>query len=236
VTGEPTEGALKTLARKAEFDEREYQRTAVIPFESETKFMATLNREPEGGARIMMKGAPDRLLDRSTTQLNPTGSPEPLDRMFWEKQIKELSNQGLRVLAAATRDVDGGRSDLTPEDLESMVFIGLVGIVDPPRIEAIRICREAGIRVKMITGDHAGTAKSIGKEMRIGDGQHAVTGEEYILRKHKPQKGVIAMSESKVGKSRTQIKLEFGSASAHRYNFDQVAVLSCAHGDAERKA
>jgi magnesium-transporting ATPase (P-type) len=181
VTGEPTEGALKTLARKAQFDGTEYQRTAVIPFESESKFMATLNRVPEGGARIMMKGAPDWLLDRSTTQLNPTGSTEPLDRTFWEKQIEELSNQGLRVLAAATRDVDGGRSDLTPEDLESMVFIGLVGIVDPPRpeaIEAIRICREAGIRVKMITGDHAGTAKSIGKEMGIGDGQHAVTGEE----------------------------------------------------------
>ncbi|MDI6616980.1 MAG: HAD family hydrolase, partial [Syntrophaceae bacterium] len=90
--------------------------------------------------------------------------------------------QGLRVLAAAAREVDGGKSGLAIEDLgEDMVFIGIVGIIDPPRpeaIEAIKVCHQAGIRVKMITGDHAGTAKAIGREMGIGDGEHAVTGAE----------------------------------------------------------
>jgi magnesium-transporting ATPase (P-type) len=102
-----------------------------------------------------------------------------------EQQLEELSNQGLRVLAAAARAVDAGKGDLGVDDLESdMVFLGLVGIIDPPRpeaieaIEAIKACHQAGIRVKMITGDHAGTAKSIGHEMGIGDGEHAITGTE----------------------------------------------------------
>jgi magnesium-transporting ATPase (P-type) len=182
VTGEPTEGALRTLARKAGFDGKDYERAAEIPFESENKFMATLNRVPGGESRIFLKGAPDRLLDRCPQQRGEGDSVEPLDRSFWEQQIEELSNQGLRVLAAAAREVDDGKGDLTLEDLgQEMVFLGLVGIIDPPRpeaIEAIKICHKAGIRVKMITGDHAGTAKAIGKEMGIGDGNHAVTGDE----------------------------------------------------------
>ncbi|MBE0545533.1 MAG: cation-transporting P-type ATPase [Verrucomicrobia bacterium] len=182
VTGEPTEGALRTLARKAGFDGKTYKRVAEIPFESENKFMATLNQVPGGGTRIFFKGAPDRLLDRCPQQRTGADAPEPLDREYWEQQIEELSNQGLRVLAAAARDMDAGKSDLALGDLESdMVFLGLVAIIDPPRpeaIEAIKTCHQAGIGVKMITGDHAGTAKAIGKEMGIGDGTHAVTGAE----------------------------------------------------------
>jgi len=182
VTGEPTEGALRTLARKAHFEEKEYERIAAIPFESENKFMATLNRIPGGGTRILLKGAPDRLLDRCKSERTADQSTGSLNREFWEQQIEELGHQGLRVLAAATRDVDEHKSGLTIEDLEQdMVFIGLAGIIDPPRseaIEAIAACHQAGIRVKMITGDHAGTAKAIGKEMGIGDGDHAITGAE----------------------------------------------------------
>jgi magnesium-transporting ATPase (P-type) len=182
VTGEPTEGALRTLARKAGFDDQKYERLAVIPFESENKFMATLNRIPEHGVRILVKGAPDRLLDRSSNQRAADGSSEPLDRTFWEKQVETLSNNGLRILAAAVGKASDDKKDLAPDDLErDLLFLGIVGIVDPPRpeaIEAIRICRQAGIRVKMITGDHAGTASAIGKEMGIGDGHHSVTGIE----------------------------------------------------------
>jgi potassium/sodium efflux P-type ATPase len=182
VTGEPTEGALRTLARKAGFTDKDYERVAVIPFESDNKFMATLHCVPGGGTRILLKGAPDRLLDRCPVQGQGDDATEPLDRDFWGQQIEELSNQGLRVLAAAGRDVDTGKGDLGMNDLESdMVFLGLVGIIDPPRPEAIlaiRACQQAGIRVKMITGDHAGTAKSIGREMGIGDGEHALTGAE----------------------------------------------------------
>jgi magnesium-transporting ATPase (P-type) len=182
VNGEPTEGALVTLGRKARFDREAIERIAVIPFESENKYMATLNRIPDRGVRILLKGAPDRLLDRCAKQRGAEGDPEELDRKFWESEMHKLGETGLRVLAAATRDADEGMSELTPGDVEDgMVFVGLVGILDPPRpeaIEAIRICRDAGIRVKMITGDHADTACAIGREMGITDSDHAVTGEE----------------------------------------------------------
>jgi len=182
VTGEPTEGALRTLARKAGFDGKDYERVAVIPFESENKFMATLNRVPGGGARILLKGAPDRLLDRCPQQRGEGDAVEPIDRSFWDRQIEELGSEGLRVLAAAARDVDAAKGDLALDDLDQdLVFLGVVGIIDPPRpeaIAAIKICRQAGIRVKMITGDHAGTAKAISREMGIGDGKHALSGAE----------------------------------------------------------
>ncbi len=182
VTGEPTEGALLTLARKADFEDKDYERVAVVPFESENKFMATLHRGPGGSMRIFLKGAPDRLLERCLIQSQGGETSEPLDRAFWEQQIGELSSKGLRVLAAAVRGVEATKGDLGMDDLKSdMMFLGLVGIIDPPRpeaIEAIKACQQAGIRVKMITGDHAGTAQSIGSEMGIGDGGEALTGSK----------------------------------------------------------
>ena len=182
VIGEPTEGALRTLSRKAEFDQANYQRLAVVPFESENKFMATLDQVRGDGLRILLKGAPDRLLSRCAEQRAASGVAEPLDLAFWEKQIDALGGQGLRVLAAASREVKEERSNLTIEDLNrDMVFLGLVGIIDPPRpeaIEAIAACKQAGIRVKMITGDHAGTATAIGREMGITENPKAVTGAE----------------------------------------------------------
>ncbi|MFV9506243.1 MAG: cation-translocating P-type ATPase [Oscillochloridaceae bacterium umkhey_bin13] len=182
VLGEPTEGALQTLAHKAEVDPSAFERLAVIPFESDTKVMATLNRDPEGRVWMLVKGAPDRLLAHCQTERTAAGTSGPIEPAWWEQQIDDLSNQGLRVLAAAIREVDHRKRDLTPADLEQdLVFVGLVAIIDPPRpeaIEAIKTCRRAGIRVKMITGDHAGTAKAIGQEMGIGDGQTAVTGLE----------------------------------------------------------
>lgn len=183
VVGEPTEGALCTLARKASFDPKPYDRLAAVPFESDNKFMATLNRVPdEEERRIFLKGAPDRVLDRCSKQQDKSGEIKPLDRDYWDKWIDALGGQGLRVLAAATRTVEGDKQDLTLDDLEKdLVFIGLVGIVDPPRPEAIKAisqCRQAGIRVKMITGDHAGTACAIGREMGITEGNHSVTGAE----------------------------------------------------------
>jgi magnesium-transporting ATPase (P-type) len=182
VIGEPTEGALRTLGRKAEFDRANYQRLAVVPFESENKFMATLDRVPGNGLRILLKGAPDRLLTRCADQRSASGAAEPLDLAFWEKQIDALGGQGLRVLAAASREVKEQKNSLTIEDLDKdMVFLGLAGIIDPPRpeaIEAIAACKQAGIRVKMITGDHAGTATAIGREMGITENPKAVTGAE----------------------------------------------------------
>ena len=144
--------------------------------------MATLERLPGGGVRILFKGAPDRLLERCGQQRGADGTVQPLDRESWEQRMEELGGEGLRVLAAAFKDADEGKSGLDMEDVENdMVFLGLVGIIDPPRpeaIEAIKICRDAGIKVKMITGDHAGTASAIGREMGITGTGLAVTGEE----------------------------------------------------------
>lgn len=182
VTGEPTEGALRTFAAKAGFDPAAYERKAVIPFESENKFMATLNSTPDGKTVILVKGAPDRLLDRCGIQAADGGKKEPLDRRFWEAKIEELSGRGLRVLAAARKEADDGKNGLKHGDIEAdLTFIGLAGIIDPPRpeaVEAVALCRTAGIGVKMITGDHAGTASAIGREMGIGNGGRTATGDE----------------------------------------------------------
>ncbi|WP_199254019.1 cation-translocating P-type ATPase [Mycolicibacterium mengxianglii] len=178
MVGEPTEGALRTLAAKAGVDDSSYPRSAELPFSSANKFMATRNSGPDGALVLHVKGAPDRLLDRATTQRR-AGQPEPLDRAFWERRVEELSDQGLRVLAAARKpvhdnDFDG---DIAVQDVDDgLEFLGLVGIVDPPRpeaVEAIAKCHSAGIRVKMITGDHAGTARAIAREMGIADTSEA---------------------------------------------------------------
>lgn len=182
--GEPTEGALRTLALKADFESTAYKRLAVIPFESENKFMATLVKQAAGGRCVLIKGAPDRLLDRCMHQRGADGSPEQLDRAYWEKAIDELSADGQRVLAAASRAADAQAETLAINDLQGLTFLGLVGIIDPPRPEAVRaigICRQAGIRVKMITGDHAGTAAAIGAEMGIGSETGAISGHELEL-------------------------------------------------------
>ena len=184
VTGEPTEGALRTLALKVDFDGRNYHRHDSIPFESANKFMATLNSRHDGSRCILLKGAPDRLLDRCQQELSADGTAQPLQRGWWEAQIERLSGEGLRVLAAAVREVPGDKAKLQISDLdEGMIFLGLIGIIDPPRpeaIQAIRSCHRAGIRVKMITGDHAGTARAIGIEMGIGSAGNikVITGAE----------------------------------------------------------
>lgn len=199
LVGEPTEGALKVAAMKGGVTDAGTKRLAVMPFDSANKFMATLNEAGDGARVILVKGAPDRLLDRSLTQRGGDGS-EPVDRSFWEAAIDELSDQGLRVLAAArkpTRD-----DELSESDLVDLEFLGLWGIVDPPRpeaIEAIADCHAAGIRVKMITGDHAGTAVAISREMgllpaagSVGDAEvRVLTGAELEALSQEQLKAVV---------------------------------------------
>jgi magnesium-transporting ATPase (P-type) len=180
VNGSPTEGALQTLALKAGFDTALFEHRAVLPFESEHKLMATFDEGPDGRSVVLVKGAPDRLLARSTTELALDGA-RPVRREWWEREVEALGADGLRVLAAARRPSLEAGDELTLDDLVDLEFLGLVGIVDPPRpeaIEAIEACRKAGITVKMITGDHAGTAIAIANEMGIGAGEPAVTGAE----------------------------------------------------------
>ncbi|GAB3850330.1 HAD-IC family P-type ATPase [Nesterenkonia populi] len=180
ISGEPTEGALQAFAAKAGFDPAGVKRTATLPFSSDNKLMATA-AETDGGPRVLVKGAPDRLLDRAAAQMGPDGAV-PLDRAYWEAQVERLSAQGLRVLAAAERDGSAGDAELlTLDSLEELTFLGVVGIVDPPReaaITAIETCHDAGISVKMITGDHVGTASAIAAQMGIDGGAGAVSGHE----------------------------------------------------------
>jgi calcium-translocating P-type ATPase len=184
VEGMPTEGSIVVLARKAglmrDQEQKARPRVDVIPFASERKYMASLHRDSEGAKVLFVKGAPERVLDLCARQRTEQGGDEPLDRKAWVRCEEELADSGHRVLAIASRRMSG--SDALAEDrVNGLSLLGMVGIIDPPReeaVEAIRKCKAAGIRVKMITGDHVLTARSIGASMGIGDGRRAVAGKD----------------------------------------------------------
>jgi Ca2+-transporting ATPase len=192
--GDPTEGALVVLAGKGGFDaeatRREYPRVAELPFDTAYKLMATFHRmKNEAGhdvVRAFVKGAPDQLLDRSTHRLDPDLQPQSVDDDFRGRYLDEnqrLAAQGLRVLATARRDFEPDAFDPNGDLLELMhdfTVLTLVGIVDPPRPAAktsIALATEAGIQVRMITGDHAITAEAIARKLGI-EGR-AITGAEF---------------------------------------------------------
>ncbi|MGD2080507.1 MAG: HAD-IC family P-type ATPase, partial [Nitrospirota bacterium] len=183
--GDPTEGALLVMGMKAGIDpqheSREFPRMDVIPFESEHRFMATLHHDHAGHSFILLKGAPERIMEMCGWQ-RAEGQDEPIDLAYWRSRIESIGGQGQRVIALAFKAGEEGKHDLRFSDVEAgMTLLGICGMIDPPREEAIGAvaqCRSAGIRVKMITGDHAVTARAIGLQMRIGDGETAVTGEE----------------------------------------------------------
>ena len=186
--GDPTEGALLTLACKAGLDladeQAQVQRLDSIPFEAEHRFMATLHHDHYGEHVIHVKGAPERVLAMCATQRH-AGGLQPLRPAEWHEQIEALAADGQRVLAVAFRPAPNTQHELTFADVETgLTLLGLLGISDPPREEAIvavRKTREAGIRVKMITGDHGVTARAIAARIGIGDGQPALTGPELDL-------------------------------------------------------
>ena len=186
VDGDPTEGAMVSLGQKAGLNREEadqaHPRIDVIPFESEHRFMATLHQQSGGKNRIFLKGAPEAVLSLCQAQRHSgeNGESIDLDRAFWEQQVESLAGKGYRVLAVAAKETDN--TSIAVADVErGMVLLGCVGMIDPPRpeaVQAIKECRLAGIRVKMITGDHALTARSIGSQMGIGDGEKVLTGRE----------------------------------------------------------
>jgi len=185
IHGDPTEGALITLAMKGSldpvFEHEAHPRTDVIPFESEHRFMATLHHDHAGHSLIYVKGAPEEVLAMCSHQRS-LGEDRSIELDFWHARIQEASTKGQRILAMASHAVQAKQQTLAFSDVETgFTLLGLVGIIDPPREEAIVAvdkCHTAGIRVKMITGDHRITACAIGAKLGIGDGQRAVTGVE----------------------------------------------------------
>ncbi len=187
--GEPTECALVNYAHKLGYEkyiiEKTHKRVAEAPFDSNRKMMSTIHESKEYKYVQYTKGALDVLLDRCTKYIDVDGE-KPLDenrkKLILDKN-KEFASKALRVLACAYKDYDAIPESLEPEDLEhDLVFIGIVGMIDPCRpevYEAINKCRQAGIRPIMITGDHKDTAIAIGKDLGIiTDDSQACEGQE----------------------------------------------------------
>jgi magnesium-transporting ATPase (P-type) len=183
--GNPTDGALLTFGMKATLDvaveRRSQPRTDLIPFESVHKFMATLHHDHEGHGYIFVKGAPERILEMCSFQRSDD-EDVPLDAHYWLERIETLASRAQRVLAIAGRSTDPEHHHLRFNDVEAgLTLIALFGLIDPPRkeaIEAVARCQNAGIQIKMITGDHATTARAIAARFGLGENHHVLTGKD----------------------------------------------------------
>jgi cation-transporting ATPase F len=178
IDGDPTEGALLVVGDKAGLRREDLAQTQVrrdiIPFESEHQYMATLN-EGEGGRVIYAKGSTEAILSRCEQAQNAQGEPTELHPHEIETIAASFAEKGLRVLAFAKKAA--AIDTLQRQNIESgLTFLGLQGMIDPPRQEAIAAvaaCQEAGIQVKMVTGDHAVTASAIAQMMHFSQQDHA---------------------------------------------------------------
>jgi magnesium-transporting ATPase (P-type) len=186
VEGDPMEGALLAFARKMNVEAHSapeaWTRTDAIPFDAKYRFMATLHHDHERHAFVFLKGAPERILAMCKNQRGKDGATEPLNAAFWNEKVEDIAALGQRVLAFAIKSVKPDHTKLEHDDVEdTMTLLGMVGMIDPPRseaIEAVAVCHEAGIRVKMITGDHAKTAAAIGKQIGFKNSSMVLTGAD----------------------------------------------------------
>ena len=184
-TGDPTEAALLTLAGKGGLDIHgdvdRLVRIDVIPFESERRYMATLHRGQSGQDIVYVKGAPEKVLSLCQSQLlNDTCAP--LDSKRWTDLTSWIADSGQRVMGFAMQRIERRSEGFSAETLGTdLTFLGVVGVADPPRDEtasALAQCRAAGIRVMMITGDHARTATAIAQEIGLTESARVLTGHE----------------------------------------------------------
>ena len=185
IDGDPMEGALISLAVKAGHDAAAarsgFRRLDEIPFDSRHRYVATLNARRGRPPVAYVKGAPERII-AMCENVDTLDGERPLDREAWNRSIDGLAARGQRVIALARRRLNEGDGELTPSTVErGLVLLGLVGLIDPPRPEAIAAvaeCKDAGIQVKMITGDHAATAHAIAVQLGIAEDPKAITGQE----------------------------------------------------------
>lgn len=186
IEGDPMEGALKALARKIMRSKAEpfadWGRSDAIPFDAAHRYMAVLHHDHEGRAMIHVKGAPEALLSMCANQRVASGGVATLDHAYWHRMVEIFAAEGQRVIAVANRCVPQDHTTLEPTDvIGHMTLIGLIGLIDPPRpeaIEAVAECHEAGIRVKMITGDHAATARAVAARIGLENTDRVLTGAD----------------------------------------------------------
>ena len=201
VEGDPMEGALMALAGKISGEGSEpfrtWTRTDAIPFDAAHCYMAVLHHEHEGHACIHVKGAPEAVLAMSANQRTADGETEPLNPEYWHAMVERLAADGQRVIAVASRGVPQDHTVLNTADVDrQLTLIGLIGLIDPPRAEAIDAvaeCHRAGIRVKMITGDHAATARAIAARIGLLNTERVMTGADI------EQMDDAALAEAAVG-------------------------------------
>jgi magnesium-transporting ATPase (P-type) len=185
VDGDPMEGALVSLAVKAGHDaaaaRASFVRLDEIPFDSRHRYMATLHARDGRAPVAYVKGAPERILAMCASVATLEGE-RPIDASAWHHHVETLARDGQRVIAVARRGIATDARVLQPTDVDGgLTLLGLVGLIDPPRPEAITAiaeCKAAGIRVKMITGDHAATARAIAVKLGLADDPKAVTGHD----------------------------------------------------------
>lgn len=184
--GDPMEAALVVAARKGGIDtergRRDCPRKDAIPFDAANRYMATLHNDHQGRAFILVKGAPERVLEMCAVEQTQDGTTRPLDLARWQDRCNSSAAQGMRLLAIASREVSRDHQDLSYDDFSNgATFLGVVGLIDPPReaaIEAIGECRSAGIRVVMITGDHVITARAIAGQLGLPNADRALVGAD----------------------------------------------------------
>jgi magnesium-transporting ATPase (P-type) len=185
VHGDPTEGALLAAAVKGGIDRAcvtgSRPRRDAIPFESATRFMATLHQGDGDATLVYVKGAPEKLLSMATRQRGVHGD-EPVNEVYWHAQMLTIAGRAERVIALAVKHLPDHRRQLSSDDVHTgLTLLGLFGIADPIReeaVEAVARCQSAGIQVKMITGDHAATARAVARELAIADSDKVLTGSE----------------------------------------------------------
>lgn len=185
VQGDPLEVSLLIMAHKCGVNpsqlRNDYVRQSSIPFRHTHRYMATLSNAEDHRQYLYVKGAPETLLPRCT-HLHTDQGREPIEMAVWEEKIHKLAKQGMKALVIASKPVDHVITELTHDDVGyGLTLLGIVGISDPPRqeaVEAVKLCQQAGIRMKMITGDHALTASALAKQMGIGDGETVLKGSQ----------------------------------------------------------